>query len=132
MKKQIGRIIAVGGEETEWFSVRSWVVVQALTVLPGNLSAQMVSLHSFRSKNAIPLPLHHPAQACVRRRSSSTVPPESLLAQPASRPSHAERKAKQLAEALASSSPLLLPPQLCDVAALVRTAEKGWTFHTLR
>jgi hypothetical protein len=40
MKKQMGRKIAVGGEETEWFSVRAWVVVRALTVLPGNLSAR--------------------------------------------------------------------------------------------
>jgi hypothetical protein len=31
----MGRKIAVGSEETEWFSVRAWVVVRALTVLPG-------------------------------------------------------------------------------------------------
>jgi hypothetical protein len=36
----MGRKTAVGGEETEWFSVGAWVVVRALIVLPGNLSAR--------------------------------------------------------------------------------------------
>jgi hypothetical protein len=59
-----------------------------------------------------PAPAPSPCPARRRERRSSIAPPASLLSQPAVRPSHAERKARQLAEALASSSPLPPPPQL--------------------
>lgn len=64
-----------------------------------------------------------PCPARRRERRSSIAPPASLLLQPAVRPSRAERKARRLAEALASSSPLPPPPQL-HVAAL-ETPGKG-------
>jgi hypothetical protein len=62
-------------------------------------------------------PAPSPCPARRRERRSSIAPPASLLLQPAVRPSYADRKARQLAEALASSSPLPPPPQL-HVAAL--------------
>ena len=67
-----------------------------------------------------PSPHHH------RSRRSSIAAPASLLSQRPRRMSLADRKAMNIAELLASSSPLPPPPRMRDVDALVKTPGKGW------
>ena len=78
------------------------------------VSLKPAHVHVHAHDAAAPAPALPPSPCPVRRheRRSSIAAPASLLMQPAVRPSRAERKARKLAEALASSSPLPPPPQL--------------------